>query len=131
MQATLLVTGIAYATTSMLGEYHYARSKHEHEVMSVISEQREAARIFPLNYIFRKESAITLGTLALAQPDPRWGEAALPELLEALKLDPTSADLLAPTITIEIAQDRIADAKRHYAMFKRVAKQSPLIGLVH
>ena len=131
LRATLLGIGILYATTSLLGEYHFARGHSEHEVGSAIDELREAATVFPLNYQFRKASAIGLANIALTQPDPLWKVAALQELIEALKLDPISPDLLAPIITFELDMDKDADAKAHYQIFKQVAKTSSLNGLVY
>jgi hypothetical protein len=93
---------------------------------------RKSAAVFPLNYQFRKASAIALASIALTNDsEPLWKEAALPELLQALKIDPTAADLLAPLITFELDLHKDRDAQSHYAMFKRVAKNSPLNGLVH
>ena len=63
--------------------------------------------------------------------DPRWKEVALVELESALHDDPTAAALLAPAITFELDMHQDALAKQHYKMFKRVAKASPLNGLVH
>lgn len=75
---------------------------------------------------------MSLTTLALMpDADPRWKEAALTELEPELLDDPTSAAILAPTITFELDTGHEAEAKAHYQMFKRVAKSSPLNDLIH
>lgn len=99
-------------------------------MQSAIDELREAARVFPLNYQFRKAPALALANIALHEPDPLWKEAALQELLIALKVDPFSPDLLTPTIQFELDLNRDADAKAHYRVFKMVARNSLLNGLV-
>lgn len=130
LRAMLCGAGLIYTTTSMLGEYHFARGHSEHQVGVAIDELRKAGSIFPLNYQFRKASAIALSNIALHEENPLWKQAALDELLEALRVDPLSPDLLTPAITFELDLGRDADAKKHYAVFKRVAKASPLNGLV-
>ena len=91
-----------------------------------------AARIFPLNWQFRQAVAISLASIAMQNAnEPLWKQAALPELEDALRVDPTSAVLLAPAITFELDMHQDALAKRHYKMFKMVAKDSPLNGLVN
>lgn len=80
--------------------------------------------------MFRKGSALALTDIALVEPDKRWKEAAMLELEQALKTDPTSAVLLAPAITFELEMGKDEEAKAHYRMFRRVAKSSPLNGLV-
>ena len=131
LRATLLGIGILYATTSLLGEYHYARGHTEHQVGLAIDELRKAGEVFPLNYLFRKASAIALSNIALHEPDPLWKVAALDESIEALKLDPISPDLLAATITFELDLNKDAEAKAHYQIFRQVAKTSPLNGMVY
>lgn len=75
---------------------------------------------------------MALASIAISNPqEPRWKEAAMPELEVALKDDPTAADLLAPLITFELEFGRDAEAKEHYAQFKRAAKSSPMNGLVY
>lgn len=130
LRATLLGLGVAYATTSLLGEYHYAQAHRETKVGNIVDEYRKAASIFPLNHMFRKGSALALTDIALVEPDKRWKEAAMLELEQALKTDPTSAVLLAPAITFELEMGKDEEAKAHYRMFRRVAKSSPLNGLV-
>lgn len=73
---------------------------------------------------------MVLTGIALQEPDLRWKQAAMLELEAALKIDPTSAVLLAPAITFELDLGRDAEAKAHYRMFRKVAKSSPLNGLV-
>jgi hypothetical protein len=74
---------------------------------------------------------MSLASIALQNPnEPLWKQAALPELEDALRVDPTSASLLAPAITFELDMHQDALAKEHYRVFKMVAKSSPLNGLV-
>lgn len=73
---------------------------------------------------------MVLTGIALQEPDLRWKEAAMLELEAALKIDPTSAPLLAPAITFELDLGKDKEAREHYRMFRRVARSSPLNGLV-
>lgn len=74
---------------------------------------------------------MALASIAISNPqEPRWKEAAVPELELALKDDPTGADLLAPLVTFELDMGRDDAAKEHYRQFHKVAKQSPLNNLV-
>lgn len=131
LRVTILGIGLAYAVTSLLGEYHYAKALRQSQVGSAIDELRSAKTWFPLNHTFRTASAIALGGIALkSEQEPRWRDVALPELLSALHDDPTSAELLAPLITIELAMGRDEQARAHYGMFKAVAKSSPLNEIV-
>lgn len=126
----LLALGLAYAITSLLGEYHYARGHLQNRIGNIVEENRKAAAIFPLNHVFRSGSAMVLTGIALQEPDLRWKEAAMLELEAALKIDPTSAPLLAPAITFELDLGKDKEAREHYRMFRRVARSSPLNGLV-
>lgn len=85
---------------------------------------RGAASVFPLESKFRKASALRLVEVAMSQPDPRWKEAALPELYQALTIDPTSADLLSDMRQIEKALGR---EPTHAAMFDKLAETSPIM----
>ena len=88
-------------------------------------ELKRAASVFPLNYSFRIGPAI--GMVSLAERDPRLKEAALEEIEAALVTDPASPELLAFAITLELDMNQDAAAKAHYQLFKRVARNSPLV----
>jgi hypothetical protein len=55
---------------------------------------RLADKVFPLDYRFRKASALYLAGVADSQHNPDWDKAALAEVYSALRIDPTSADLM-------------------------------------
>jgi hypothetical protein len=54
----------------------------------------------------------------------------MPELLETLKTNTTSPNLLSPMNSFELAQRNLADARADYQTFEQVAKNSPLNGLL-
>ena len=120
LRVTLFAIGLAYATTSMLGEYHYWKAHHVSDINSVIEEFQKARAVFPLSYQFRKGPAMSFTSIALMEgADPRWKEVALVELESALNDDPTAAALLAPAITFELDMNQDALAKEHYRIDRR------------
>ena len=94
LQAMLLAIGCLYGLTSLYAEYLYADGFGNRYVVSAVSDLRDAAEIFPLNYQFRKGSAQYLTAVAVGQKNPEWTKAALAEIYAAIEADPTSADLL-------------------------------------
>ena len=94
MQAMLFVAGLTYAILSLTAEFQYAAGMQASSVPTAVSHLRLAARLFPLDYRFRKASALYLANIAVEQNTKDWDRAALPEVYQALRADPTSADLL-------------------------------------
>jgi len=88
---------------------------------------REAGSVFPLRYDFRRASAV--GMVSLAEGDKNLLDPALGELKRALVKDTASPELLALTISVELALDRDQDAKAHYQIFKQVARKSHLLSV--
>lgn len=97
------------------------------QVGDSIGQLRQAAVDYPFSYMFRSAAALRLGNVALQQNTEVWQLAALPELQEALKVDPYAPDLLALAITNDLALNRVKSARLHYRVFKSVAKKSYLI----
>lgn len=128
--AILLVTGIAYATTSMLAEFNYVLGWNGNDLRSMVLHLRESAKWFPLDRRFRTASASLLGNQAIQSTDPTYKTVAIPELKYALRTDPTSADLLAMLVAGELAMGQTEEAQVYYNQFKFVAKKSPLLDMV-
>jgi hypothetical protein len=94
LQAVLLAAGLVYAMFSMMAEFEYADGYSQMLPASAVEELRDAGEIFPFDHRFRTASALWLSEHAAANHDRQWEAAALPEVNQALKADPTSADLL-------------------------------------
>jgi hypothetical protein len=78
----------------MLAELMYADGYGQVRAGDAVSELRDAAAFFPFDHRFRTASALWLAQHAVLNGSEEWKKAALPELREALKVDPTSADLI-------------------------------------
>lgn len=118
LQATLLGMGCLYAISSMAGEYLYASGFSNRYVVSAVSDLRDAAQTFPLNYQFRKGSAQYLTAVAVDQKNPEWTKAALSEIYAAIDADPTSADLLNSMRVFEL---ELGNQPTHVAMYDLLA----------
>lgn len=69
-----------------------------------VGRLRHSAELFPLDYRFRKASALYLARVAIEQGSPQWEAAALPELYHALRTDATSVDLQHYRLVFERAK---------------------------
>jgi hypothetical protein len=67
---------------------------------------------------------------AIANSNPGWQEAARVELIHALHVDYTAADMIISLVSIDLMLGRIDEAQAYYSQFKLAAKSSPLIKLV-
>lgn len=121
LQATLLGIGLVYAISSMAGEYLYASGFNNRYVVLAVSDLRDAAQTFPLNYLFRKGSAQYLTAVAVYQKNPEWTKAALSEIYAAIDADPTSADLLNSMRVFEL---ELGKQPTHVAMYDLLAGKS-------
>lgn len=95
-----------------------------------IGELRKAAELFPLERRNRQASASLIGNIAIQNNDPQWKLAAIPELRFALSKDPASADLLAMLVVFEVSMGQREQGKKDFAIYKQIAKLSPLIGIM-
>jgi len=121
LQAMLLATGCLYGLTSLYAEYLYADGFGNHYVVPAVSDLRDAAEIFPLNYQFRKGSAQYLTAVAVDQKNPEWTKAALSEIYAAIEADPTSADLLN---SMRVFETELGKQPTHTAMYDLLAAKS-------
>ncbi len=121
LQATLFAMGFLYGLSSLYGEYLYASGFSNRYVVSAVSDLRDAAEIFPLNYLFRKGSAQYLTAVAVDQKNPEWTKAALAEIYAAVDSDPTSADLLN---SMRVFETELGKQPTHTAMYDLLAQKS-------
>jgi hypothetical protein len=89
---------------------------------------RVAGKFNPFDQQARGASARVLAATVLQQTNDKfWLEAARTELINALKVDYSAADMLLKLIVIDLKLDRIEEANFMYEQFKRVDPKSPVI----
>lgn len=125
-----LAVSLTYATCGLLGEFMYAEGWTNTNVPQAIGELRRVGEIFPLERRYRQASASLISNIAIQNDDPQWKAAAIPELRVALSKDKTSADLLAMLLAFEMSDGQFDQGKRDFALYKRIARNSPLVGMI-
>ena len=96
----------------------------------VIQNLRNAAKYNPFDQQDRNASARWLAILALQNQTPELLEGARAELVYAIKIDYSAADLLLKLMAIDLTLGRDPEAQFFYDQFKRVNSGSPVIKLV-
>ncbi len=71
-----------------------------------------------------------MALVGLTSDNKQWLEAARPELIAALNVDFSTADLLLKLIAVDLKLNNTTEAQSFYEQFKRVNPKSPLIKLV-
>lgn len=71
-----------------------------------------------------------MGVVAIQTDNKVWMDAARVELINAVRIDYSSADLLLKLIAIDLKLEHTQEAQFFYEQFKRVDPVSPVIQLV-
>jgi hypothetical protein len=125
--AILLGLGMTYAISSGLAEYYYAQASRVTDAAQMITMDRKAAVVFPLDRRYRMASAIAMGNIAIQGQNKDWMKITIPEIKAALVTDPTQADLLFMLIVCDLTLGQNDEAQTYFNQFKYYAKNSPLI----
>ncbi len=124
-------SGLAYASALVSAEYLNARGwQHvvgEDRLNEGLSELRLAAQLYPFDLRYRKGPALATAIHAnfVGNP-PDLSLRAINELYRALRVDYSSADLLAYAIAFAVILDRPAEGRELLRRFRRVAGSSNL-----
>lgn len=96
-----------------------------------LGDYRLAAILNPFDHDTRQAGARRYAAIAMQFNDKGLMQGARAELIEALRTDYSSADMLIKLVMIDLALDEISEAQHYYTQFKQVAKRSPFIKLVN
>ena len=96
----------------------------------IIQNLRNAGKYSPFDQQNRNGSAHWLTILAIQNQTPELLEGARAELVYAIQVDSSSADLLLKLMAIDLTLKRDQEAQFFYDQFKRVNAGSPVIKLV-
>ena len=88
---------------------------------------RLAGQFNPFEQENRAASARTLAVAAIQLPDRKWSELARLELIKALQVDYSSADLLLKLVAVDLKLGNKDEAKIVFDKFKRADRKSNLV----
>ena len=121
----------------MLGERAYALGippGHLQTVQEQVVSMRRARELNPFESATRTGSARLMSVAALNLKDTKdgkdWLNAARAELLQAIQVDYSMADLLIKLVAVDLALDNVSEAQFIFDQFKRVDPISPVVKLV-
>ena len=126
--AMLFVAGLVYATSTLVAEHFYAAGMPRAglNLDQQIYFLRLAGQFNPFDTSDRDASARILAVAAIQLPDRKWSELARLELIRALEVDYSSADLLLKLVAVDLKLGNKDEAKIVFQKFKRADPKSPL-----
>lgn len=130
LSVILFVIGVAYATRSILAEYHYGIGfgSHAGTPEAALSHLYKAAALDPLKSRFRMGPAVGLSVMADANGRPReMTQEAISAIRGALVIDYTRADLLAQLVSFEVTVGDMTQAERDYQRLKQLAPRAKVV----
>jgi hypothetical protein len=124
--AIVLLAGLWYAIRIMGAEKFYVLGMKAGDTKSQVDYFRIAEQLNPFDVFIRGQTARAYAVTALRWNDKNWLILARGELLQAIKRDTTSADLIQKLIIVDLRLNNISEAQMFLGLFMKLDPKSDL-----